>query len=114
MVQIVLACALISTHAPTRGATSGGTRCWRIGRYHFYSRPYARGDTPIRIMEKILSKFLLTPLREGRHKFEAQLNRDFQDFYSRPYARGDLARLKGLRRKILFLLTPLREGRQKS
>ena len=34
----------ISTRAPTRGATPG-RRPGRVRRDHFYSRPYARGDS---------------------------------------------------------------------
>ena len=63
---------IISTHAPTRGATRG---CATPGCTNFL--------------------FLLTPLREGRHAALMRRYRPAPHFYSRPYARGDEARRAG-------------------
>ena len=79
---------LISTHAPTRGAT-----------------------IPQQILDGLLLQFLLTHLREGRpaaQRMEQQLP---SDFYSRPYARGDRRTRRRAARRSIFLLAPLREGR---
>ena len=81
--------ALISTHAPTRGATEEAAEIFNAATLNFYSRPYARGDRTqpsFCLKEKKISThaptrgatrqgcmkrsperlFLLTPLREGR------------------------------------------------
>ena len=80
----------ISTHAPAGGATSGAGANG-IARSHFYSRPCGRGDIKKQPGTVLKSKFLLTPLREGRQVQQ------------------------GIRfRPVAFLLTPLREGRQKA
>ena len=57
----------ISTHAPAGGATSGSRRC-RCCRSNFYSRPCGRGDGDPVYWITMQTKFLLTPLREGRHE----------------------------------------------
>ena len=62
---------LISTRAPTRGAT-------RIGA----------------IFVRHIVVFLLTPLREGRPRICSARGRGAAYFYSRPYARGDRYLLK--------------------
>ena len=58
-----------------------------------------------------LKEFLLTPLREGRlyAVFVEQLHP--LDFYSRPCGRGDSRGTQKPYRRCPFLLTPLREGR---
>ena len=78
----------ISTHAPTQGATGVGPLC-SPARYHFYSRPYARGDLGC-----------------------ADVQETTYHFYSRPYARGDGLISSCCAIAVTFLLTPLREGRQ--
>ena len=81
---------VISTHAPTRGATIISTT-YTYDIRNFYSRPYARGDAIALSKSKSeFSEFLLTPLREGRQKDDRALYVMTRvDFYSRPYARGD-------------------------
>ena len=102
---------MISTHAPTRGATRV-----QLANTHTHFI------------------FLLTPLREGRLEIAPTINSGLLNFYSRPYARGDLdifpvdsrdraisthaptrgaTRIKSTTcfRDLPFLLTPLREGR---
>ena len=57
----------ISTHAPAGGATS--SECLRkTRRINFYSRPCGRGDRIEKGRGLHGTQFLLTPLREGRHK----------------------------------------------
>ena len=102
---------MISTHAPAGGATVA----------------FAMART-------VQSPFLLTPLREGRHRKHAIFDRKL-DFYSRPCGRGDASRKwsaplpilisthapaggatisnNGSSELVVFLLTPLREGRPK-
>ena len=101
---------MISTHAPAGGATTTQTARRQNG------------------------AFLLTPLREGRHRKHAIFDRKL-DFYSRPCGRGDASRKwsaplpilisthapaggatisnNGSSELVVFLLTPLREGRPK-
>ena len=78
----------ISTHAPAGGATCLAiTPCIRSSYFYsrpcgrgdpdrlhrtrrkesdFYSRPCGRGDIDSSFVERVVDKFLLTPLREGR------------------------------------------------
>ena len=56
---------IISTHAPAGGATRKATRRATPEAY-FYSRPCGRGDNAPSPATGLQSKFLLTPLREGR------------------------------------------------
>ena len=101
----------ISTHAPAGGATRS---------------PFAFGPS---------SKFLLTPLREGRHSPRTSKNSTATYFYSRPCGRGDgggaraahgdvvisthapaggaTVALSANALREVFLLTPLREGRHR-
>ena len=79
----------ISTRAPTRGATRNYLRR-RDGQFLISTHAPTRGATSLAaVLALIVFVFLLTPLREGRLAI-------------RP---GDLA-------EKIFLLTPLREGRQ--
>ena len=78
--------ALISIHAPPRGAT--------------IVKPI-KGST---------EKFQFTPLREGRPAQCRDVSRQFY-FNSRPSARGDFANSAGQGSGIGFQFTPLREGR---
>ena len=57
---------LISTRAPTRGATRFGA-----------------------IFVRHIVVFLLTPLREGRRIGKSRIRSRMSNFYSRPYTRGD-------------------------
>ena len=100
----------ISTHAPAGGATR--QRQEEIRRLHdFYSRPCGRGDTAWTAKSVSSTKFLLTPLREGRRRGELTLDEvhlisthapaggatrtrytsrtGTTNFYSRPCGRGD-------------------------
>ena len=108
-VVLQLIYGIISTHAPAGGATVA----------------FAMART-------VQSPFLLTPLREGRHRKHAIFDRKL-DFYSRPCGRGDASRKwsaplpilisthapaggatisnNGSSELVVFLLTPLREGR---
>ena len=103
---------LISTHAPTRGATAlrslvsleftistraptRGATLSRLARTaaaaNFYSHPYARGDIFRDRNGASALLFLLTPLREGRPATEPTIVTMPSYFYSRPYARGDFS-----------------------
>ena len=64
---------LISTHAPAGGATLSLTPICGSAK-HFYSRPCGRGDRKprMKLLRPII--FLLTPLREGRHRPFARLS----------------------------------------
>ena len=78
----------ISTHAPAGGATAISINL-RSQAHNFYSRPCGRGDLENGTVRSTSTKFLLTPLREGRrhsHCYELQVQ---QHFYSRPCGRGD-------------------------
>ena len=79
---------LISTRAPTRGATCRYRAC-AVTTMYFYSRPYERGDRRGFGYDARTGSFLLAPLREGRPQPSIL-----------DVARG------------VFLLAPLREGRQ--
>ena len=81
------------------------------GWIHFYSRPCGRGDEGTMANNGAISKFLLTPLREGRQILHCGHARGGQNFYSRPCGRGDCLEMTASRRRSRFLLTPLREGR---
>ena len=55
----------------------------------FNSRPYVRGDSGWIGSRSSLNKFQFTPLREGRpHAYQQQIL-SYYDFNSRPYVRGD-------------------------
>ena len=75
---------LISTHAPTRGATS----------------------TPTSAVHGTC-RFLLTPLREGRPCRCVDLIAE-RYFYSRPYARGDTSIARACARKRISTHAPTR------
>ena len=77
---------IISTRAPTGGATHAGGVCAPGGRY-FYSRPHGRGDFS-GVSGLVANQFLLVPPREGRLEAVAVV----VEFH-------------------LFLLAPPREGR---
>ena len=105
----------ISTHAPAGGATGTAQLGGREGSY-FYSRPCGRGDlaalrdaafyllisthapaggatAALHVPAAFLTKFLLTPLREGRPSSRTS-SPGRPDFYSRPCGRGDLVVLR--------------------
>ena len=100
----------ISTHAPAGGATRADKLPYTPD-YHFYSRPCGRGDDHGRRYIAMDTKFLLTPLREGRRGHRYKASRSCVHFYSRPCGRGDLVSFVRLPCRVSFLLTPLREGR---
>ena len=54
----------ISTHAPAGGATGSGQPKGILA--DFYSRPCGRGDGVCADVNSLVTRFLLTPLREGR------------------------------------------------
>ena len=85
--RVVALCAVISIHAPPRGATVKPGYIVRIGRISIHAPP--RGATAKRgpIVEQF--QFQFTPLREGRRADRASrvLRRTY--FNSRPSARGD-------------------------
>ena len=115
------AAVVISTHAPTRGATRSGAR--GVGKdADFYSRPYARGDRAHNLAGSRACISTRAPTRGA-----TQAGRDRQagaaaistraptrgateahrrhaerklHFYSRPYARGDRGRGRGGRYAI--------------
>ena len=86
---------IISTHAPAGGATDSGVTAQLVGNISthapaggatiarlekkslpsdFYSRPCGRGDEGTMANNGAISKFLLTPLREGRRSVSATLD----------------------------------------
>ena len=100
----------ISTHAPAGGATelSSGTVRGAINFYSrpcgrgdltgggipaadtdFYSRPCGRGDPRALRSCSRPTRFLLTPLREGRRRGPSCRQSWAGYFYSRPCGRGD-------------------------
>ena len=81
--------ALISIHAPPRGATPRVVRR-RGRRKYFNSRPSARGDR-VRLFDSLPAPvFQFTPLREGRPLVARFLCLRHPYFNSRPSARGDV------------------------
>ena len=120
----------ISTHAPARGATwqSGlesstsanfysrpcerGDGCFRPRhtlRTDFYSRPCERGDFLMMGWPVNPKKFLLTPLREGRHHRPGAADR-ISDFYSRPCERGDGSLAARIVQALYFYSRPCERG----
>ena len=79
---------------------------------NFYSRPCGRGDTPpLYRVEDDGTKFLLTPLREGRQR-RCWRQSLALSFLLTPLREGRLSRSQPCRQTLsIFLLTPLREGR---
>ena len=81
--------AVVSIHAPARGATSWKKRM-RCRCCRFNPRPRARGDlTPSVSCPRSDSWFQSTPPREGRPGHPAHLADDRGRFNPRPRARGD-------------------------
>ena len=78
----------ISTHAPAGGATLLPS-CRRPLMGNFYSRPCGRGDAFRLTPPTKPTKFLLTPLREGRPGRGPVRRYKQTYFYSRPCGRGD-------------------------
>ena len=85
--QLVNVDHFISTHAPAGGATFAFSEEWD-GLTKFLLTPLREGRQKIKAGQHVSNLFLLTPLREGRRRKESR---------SRSACR--------------FLLTPLREGR---
>ena len=77
----------ISTHAPAGGATSRGRRK-PIGLSRFLLTPLREGRPPEAFVTVKSALFLLTPLREGR-PWERARPQAAKHFYSRPCGRGD-------------------------
>ena len=82
----------ISTHAPAGGAT-GSRDAAHAAAADFYSRPCGRGDCTASTQAFAPCRFLLTPLREGRHTDHVG-TAIAADFYSRPCGRGDLGDMR--------------------
>ena len=125
---------LISTHAPAGGATMvrrrNNVEYPRISTH----APAGGATVPACVTPSASIKFLLTPLREGRHipastdcsaviyfysrpcgrgdKGRIIWQQKTTYFYSRPCGRGDMLDLESRAFDKIFLLTPLREGRQ--
>ena len=78
---------LISTHAPTRGATN--VRLPSAVLSEISTHAPTRGATRRPGTCCTPREFLLAPLREGRPDFSTSMIGSFDNFYSRPYARGD-------------------------
>ena len=64
----------MSTHAPAGGATNA-TQLLPTATGHFYSRPCGRGDVRMPGIDLLPSRFLLTPLREGRLNWGGTIKR---------------------------------------
>ena len=110
--QLVNVDHFISTHAPAGGATFAFSEEWD-GLTKFLLTPLREGRQKIKAGQHVSNLFLLTPLREGRLN-RAAVRPEGSDFYSRPCGRGDRNCAAGRQGRILFLLTPLREGRRKT
>ena len=128
--QRFLVLGTISTHAPAGGAT---TVLWSIRAKAGISTHAPAGGATRRLrLNRRLSRFLLTPLREGRRSRNWHTSVYHQHFYSRPCGRGDVGGRLQIRNweisthapaggatgygvdqinRTIFLLTPLREGR---
>ena len=121
---------LISSHAPTRGATTAQCQTRLCAAYfksrpytrgdeptimpllrgcYFKSRPYARGDRGSLCILGSISNFKSRPYARG-DAGNGQPFQFIQNFKSRPYARGDRYAYNGLESEI-FQVTPLYEGR---
>ena len=103
----------ISTHAPAGGATDNACATL-LSRLHFYSRPCGRGDGITDDAAAELSKFLLTPLREGRHPLVRRWAVAIIRISTHAPAGGATCVLAADDGPEAFLLTPLREGRRKA
>ena len=102
---------LISTHAPAGGATAADGPVGIRG-LDFYSRPCGRGDFAACLSFCPRHRFLLTPLREGRHSFPVSRYSPFAISTHAPAGGATRPRWKLARSRSTFLLTPLREGRR--
>ena len=79
----------ISTHAPAGGATGFS---WLEGTIRLYISTHAPAGGATKSSARsrsARSRFLLTPLREGRRFRECEHQWDSRNFYSRPCGRGD-------------------------
>ena len=79
-------------------------------RENFYSRPCGRGDIYKSRKRKIGSRFLLTPLREGRRP-SIRIIEPILQFLLTPLREGRPDSFSCTNYQGKFLLTPLREGR---
>ena len=109
-IQTALEHTFISTHAPAGGATGRSRPACLMGSRISTHAP-AGGATGRDRSTRRQTRFLLTPLREGRPKCWVEHRKSLNNFYSRPCGRGDMSAgdLDAIQK--LFLLTPLREGR---
>ena len=108
--QLVNVDHFISTHAPAGGATFAFSEEWD-GLTKFLLTPLREGRQKIKAGQHVSNLFLLTPLREGRRAADPEGLRGKGYFYSRPCGRGDCACACAISCWWIFLLTPLREGR---
>ena len=79
---------IISTHAPAGGATFAFSEEWD-GLTKFLLTPLREGRQKIKAGQHVSNLFLLTPLREGRRAADPEGLRGKGYFYSRPCGRGD-------------------------
>ena len=103
--------ALISIHAPPRGATSRSAvpECTP----YFNSRPSARGDISYSLRSVSGTIFQFTPLREGRPPLPGRFA-ETANFNSRPSARGDLPRRRNRAGGRISIHAPPRGATSKS
>ena len=124
--------ALISIHAPPRGATAdvtttenscnisihapprGATRLpqeWYYSIYDISIHAPPRGATDMLTEYSSLYQFQFTPLREGRHSLQRMYWRRLSISIHAPPRGATFSRLANLS-DMLFQFTPLREGRR--
>ena len=102
--------ALISIHAPPRGATSAVYSLSAHALFQF--TPLREGRQKVQPALFMISLFQFTPLREGRPPEGRACRRCTTNFNSRPSARGDVAADTAKTDADKFQFTPLREGRR--
>ena len=101
---------IISTHAPTRGATLENEE--RDKRKLISTHAPTRGATARGHEERVTKTISTHAPTRGATARDKTPERLLRNFYSRPYARGDGADDLHQPEPGAFLLTPLREGRQ--
>ena len=107
--QLVNVDHFISTHAPAGGATFAFSEEWD-GLTKFLLTPLREGRQKIKAGQHVSNLFLLTPLREGRRTTPEALD-PYTPFLLTPLREGRQLRRETRVGVSEFLLTPLREGR---
>ena len=107
--QLVNVDHFISTHAPAGGATFAFSEEWD-GLTKFLLTPLREGRQKIKAGQHVSNLFLLTPLREGRLCPCSVVFAVCSNFYSRPCGRGDGRRRRRWTRTHHFYSRPCGRG----